>query len=166
MTAADINGVTIEYEVHGPETGEPVLLVMGLGAQLVVWPQDFIDVLVDAGHRVIAFDNRDIGRSGRIDAPAPELGTRDIILILLIAGFGFLVDVYDSVLFAVVRVSTLTGLGVPQDNVQAYAWLSVAAAGGDKDAIGNRNRIAPKMTPAQIAEAQKLAREWKSKPER
>lgn len=75
MTAADIDGITIEYEVHGPESGEPVLLVMGLGAQLVVWPQDFIDVLVDAGHRVVTFDNRDIGRSGRIDAPAPELGT-------------------------------------------------------------------------------------------
>ncbi|MFN8657265.1 MAG: MFS transporter [Candidatus Obscuribacterales bacterium] len=50
----------------------------------------------------------------RAEPAAPELGTRDIILILLIAGFGFLVDVYDSVLFAVVRVSTLTGLGVPQ----------------------------------------------------
>ena len=63
-------------------------------------------------------------------------------------------------------LSYATGLGVPQDNVQAYMWLSVAAARGDQDAIGNRNRVARKMTPAQIAEAQKLAREWKSKPER
>ena len=59
-----------------------------------------------------------------------------------------------------------TGLGVPQDNIQAYMWLSLAAARGDQDAISNRNRVARQMTPAQIAEAQKLAVEWKSKPER
>jgi TPR repeat protein len=59
-----------------------------------------------------------------------------------------------------------TGLGVPQDNIQAYMWLSLAAARSDQDAISNRNRVAQQMTPAQIAEAQKLAVEWKSKPER
>src|SRR6478736_1399089 len=59
-----------------------------------------------------------------------------------------------------------TGLGVPQDNIQAYMWLSLAAARSDQDAISNRNRVAQQMTPAQIAEAQKLAGEWKSKPER
>jgi TPR repeat protein len=63
-------------------------------------------------------------------------------------------------------LSYATGLGVPQDNVQAYMWLSVAAARGDKDAISNRKRVAQKLTPAQITAAQKLAREWKSKPER
>jgi hypothetical protein len=55
---------------------------------------------------------------------------------------------------------------VPQDNIHAYMWLSVAAARGDQDAISNRNRVARQMTPAQIAEAQNLAREWKLKPER
>lgn len=59
-----------------------------------------------------------------------------------------------------------TGLGVPKDSVQAYMWLSLAAARNDQDAISNRNRVAQQMTPAQIAEAQKLAVEWKSKPER
>ena len=63
-------------------------------------------------------------------------------------------------------LSYATGLGVPKDNVHAYMWLSVAAARGDKDAISNRNRVARQMTPAQIVEAQKLAREWKAKPER
>jgi TPR repeat protein len=63
-------------------------------------------------------------------------------------------------------LSYATGLGVPQDNVQAYMWLSLAAARGDQDAVSNRNKVAKKMTSAQIAEAQKLAREWKSKPER
>jgi hypothetical protein len=45
-------------------------------------------------------------------------------------------------------------------------WLSLAVARSDQDAISNRNRVAQKMTPAQIAEAQRLAVEWKSKPER
>ncbi len=63
-------------------------------------------------------------------------------------------------------LSYATGLGVPQDNVQAYMWLSVAAARGDQDAVSNRNRVARQMTPEQIAEAQKLASEWKPKLER
>jgi uncharacterized protein len=63
-------------------------------------------------------------------------------------------------------LSYATGLGVPQDNVHAYMWLSVAAARGDQDAISNRNKVARQMTPAQIAEAQKLAGEWTLKPER
>jgi uncharacterized protein len=62
--------------------------------------------------------------------------------------------------------SYATGLGVPQDNIHAYTWLSVAAARGDQDAVSNRNRVARQMTPEQIAEAQKLASEWKPKPER
>jgi TPR repeat protein len=49
--------------------------------------------------------------------------------------------------------------GVPQDYVIAHMWLSLAAAGGNFTA--ERDFIAAKMTPAQVAEAQKLAREWK-----
>lgn len=67
---------------------------------------------------------------------------------------------------AYLGLSYATGLGVPQDNIHAYMWLSVAAARGDQDAISNRNRVAQKMTPAQIAEAQNLAREWTLKLER
>ncbi|CAN5684524.1 hypothetical protein BH24ACT5_BH24ACT5_26690 [soil metagenome] len=37
MTAAQCNGITIEYDVHGDPDGEPVLLVMGIGGQLVAW---------------------------------------------------------------------------------------------------------------------------------
>ncbi len=73
MTAASVNGVTLEYEVHGPEHGEPLLLVMGLGAQLILWPQDFVDRITDAGFRVVRFDNRDVGRSSRVAAPAPTV---------------------------------------------------------------------------------------------
>ena len=62
-------GITLEYEVHGE--GDPLLLVMGLGGQLVAWPSSFIAGLVDRGFKVIAFDNRDIGLSTKIDAAPP-----------------------------------------------------------------------------------------------
>ncbi len=52
------------------------------------------------------------------------------------------------------------GRGVPQNYVQALLWLNLAAEQGSKDAIKNRDIIAKRVTPAQIAEAQKLAREW------
>ena len=53
------------------------------------------------------------------------------------------------------------GQGVPHDIVQAYKLYSLAATNGDKPAAELRDTIANQMTPAQIAEAQKLAREWK-----
>jgi len=55
------------------------------------------------------------------------------------------------------------GKGVQQNYVQAYMWLSLAAARGDREAVKARDFITGKMTPAQIAEAQKLASEWKPK---
>jgi pimeloyl-ACP methyl ester carboxylesterase len=57
-------GLHIEYESHGAARRPAVILIMGLGLQLVSWPQALIDALVDAGYRVIVFDNRDIGLSG------------------------------------------------------------------------------------------------------
>jgi uncharacterized protein len=56
------------------------------------------------------------------------------------------------------------GRGVPQDYVQAYMWFNLLAEQGDTNATKNRDLVAPRMTPEQIAEAQKLAREWKPKP--
>jgi TPR repeat protein len=55
------------------------------------------------------------------------------------------------------------GRGVPQDHALAHMWYNLAAASGDKVAAKNRDIAAKQMTPAQIAEAQKLAREWKPK---
>ena len=55
------------------------------------------------------------------------------------------------------------GQGAPQDYVTAHMWLNLAAAGGHKIAEKARDEFTTIMTPAQIAEAQKLAREWKPK---
>jgi TPR repeat protein len=55
------------------------------------------------------------------------------------------------------------GEGVPQDSVLAHMWLNLAAAQGQEEAKTNRDIVAKRMTPAQLAEAQRLAREWKPK---
>ena len=55
------------------------------------------------------------------------------------------------------------GLGVPQDYVQAHMWVNLAAAQGNEQAQKTRDRLPKQMTPAQIAKAQRLAREWKPK---
>jgi TPR repeat protein len=53
------------------------------------------------------------------------------------------------------------GLGVPQDRIRAYMWLSLAAMQGRDRAAAFRDLVARLMTPGQLAEAQKLSREWK-----
>jgi pimeloyl-ACP methyl ester carboxylesterase len=68
------NGIAIEVEDHGDKDAPVILLVMGFAAQLVLWPQDFVDRLVAEGFRVVRFDNRDIGLSHKFEgvkAPHP-----------------------------------------------------------------------------------------------
>ncbi len=52
---------------------------------------------------------------------------------------------------------------MPQDYVQAHMWFNLTAAQGDKDAAKNRDIVESKMTPADVSEAQRLAREWMEK---
>ena len=59
------NGVKIFYRDYGPKNATPVLLVHGLGAQLVHWPEHLIDFLIENNYRPITFDNRDSGLSTR-----------------------------------------------------------------------------------------------------
>lgn len=70
MPQVQANGITIEYQQHG--AGDPLLLVMGLGGQLIDWPDGFIDELVKAGFQVTIFDNRDIGLSTEFDWEPPK----------------------------------------------------------------------------------------------
>src|SRR5271165_435733 len=63
MTSVQANGITLEYAETGPRDGPVILLVMGLGMQLIAWPQSFCDGLAARGFRVISFDNRDTGLS-------------------------------------------------------------------------------------------------------
>ena len=59
------NGIDICYEIFGDDDAEPMLLIMGLGAQMVLWDDPFCAELAARGFRVIRFDNRDIGRSSK-----------------------------------------------------------------------------------------------------
>ncbi len=68
MASAKCNGIDIAYEEIGPKDGKPLLLVMGLGASLVFWDDDFCAALAERGHRVVRFDNRDVGGSTKLDA--------------------------------------------------------------------------------------------------
>ena len=73
------NGIDIAYETFGDPAQPPLLLVMGLGAQMLAWPDDLCRELADAGHHVIRFDNRDVGLSTHLrDVPPPRL--RDLVL--------------------------------------------------------------------------------------
>jgi pimeloyl-ACP methyl ester carboxylesterase len=60
-------GVELCYEVFGDDDGVPLLLVMGLGAQLLSWDTEFCQALVDRGFMVIRYDNRDVGLSTKIE---------------------------------------------------------------------------------------------------
>lgn len=71
MPQAQANGLVIEYDIHGPADGPPVLLIMGLGAQMTRWPQGFVEELAGRGLRVIRFDNRDIGLTTKMDSAGP-----------------------------------------------------------------------------------------------
>jgi len=68
------NGIDICYETLGDPADPPLLLVMGLGAQLVDWPEEFCALLAGRGFHVIRFDNRDVGLSTWLD----ELGQPDL----------------------------------------------------------------------------------------
>ena len=73
------NGLLLEVEEHGSPSGEPLLLIMGLGMQLLGWPDGFVASLVGRGFRVIRFDNRDIGLSQGFDAAGvPNLAAGSI----------------------------------------------------------------------------------------
>ena len=63
MAQARSNGISIEYDVQGPDDGPPLLLIMGLASQLTRWAQPLVDKFVAEGFRTIRFDNRDVGLS-------------------------------------------------------------------------------------------------------
>jgi pimeloyl-ACP methyl ester carboxylesterase len=75
MTKVRANGLDFEVESLGRGQDSAVLLIMGLGRQLTAWPDEFVTGLVDAGYRVIRFDNSDAGLSSKLEsAGRPHFG--------------------------------------------------------------------------------------------
>lgn len=110
-----------------------IILVLGFAAPAAAGPLEDADA---------ALKRRDYATAVRLNRPLAEQGNAN-------AQYN-LGTFYDN------------GLGVPQDKVRAYMWFSLSAAQGREGAAALRDLIARRMTPAQIAEAQKLARGWKS----
>ncbi|MBU6266621.1 MAG: alpha/beta hydrolase [Sphingomonadales bacterium] len=72
------NGIDIEYALEGPDTGPVILLIHGVGAQMIRWPKALCDRLIAAGYRLLRYDSRDIGLSTWCD----EAGLPDMAEVL------------------------------------------------------------------------------------
>jgi len=76
MTKANVNQIEIEYETIGDPSSEPLLLIAGLGSQLLAWSDEICDEFAENGFFVIRFDNRDVGLSTKfVDAGIPDMMT-------------------------------------------------------------------------------------------
>jgi pimeloyl-ACP methyl ester carboxylesterase len=76
MPTATVNGIDIHFDVTGDDDGAPLLLVMGLGAQMTAWDDDFCAALADRGFKVVRYDNRDVGLSTWFDGrPGADVAT-------------------------------------------------------------------------------------------
>lgn len=73
MPTIEVNDIELCYESFGPEDAPPLLLVMGLGAQMTLWSPGFVSELLDRGFRVIRFDNRDVGLSTKTAGDPPDV---------------------------------------------------------------------------------------------
>src|SRR5579859_3618237 len=71
MARLKANGIEIEYETVGDPIAPPLLLIMGLGAQLTTWDDGFCKAIADRGFYVIRYDNRDAGLSTKMEAAGP-----------------------------------------------------------------------------------------------
>jgi len=108
------NGIVLEVEDHGSPAGEPLLLVMGLGMQLLGWHEDFAALLVERGFRVIRFDNRDVGLSQQFD----HLGVPNLAALTLRHALGLRVrSPYTLADMASDAIGVLDALGIASAHV-------------------------------------------------
>jgi pimeloyl-ACP methyl ester carboxylesterase len=68
MPRATVNGIELEYDTFGDPHEPPLVLIMGLGAQMILWEEEFCEELAASGLFVVRFDNRDVGMSTQLDA--------------------------------------------------------------------------------------------------
>src|SRR5882724_3273833 len=76
MPRAHCNGIELEYETFGRRSARPLMLIMGLGAQMILWDEEFCAALAARDFFVVRFDNRDVGLSSKLDgAGVPNVFT-------------------------------------------------------------------------------------------
>jgi len=78
VSRVEANGLQFEYDTFGEAGASPLVLIMGLGAQMISWDEEFCGLLAGRGFHVTRFDNRDVGLSTRLD----HLGTRELSAVL------------------------------------------------------------------------------------
>jgi pimeloyl-ACP methyl ester carboxylesterase len=133
------NGIAIEVEDSGVNASRPdataVLLIMGLGMQLIAWPPAFIRSLVSAGHRVVRMDNRDVGLSQHLD----ELGKPSLMWASLRHKLGLAVHPpYSLTDMAHDAIGVLDSLGIRQAHV---VGVSMGGMIGQRIAIAAPTRV-------------------------
>ena len=161
------NGITIEYEFRGE--GEPILFIMGLGGQLIDWPEEFVDLFVARGYQVIRFDNRDAGLSSQTDWEPPS--TRKSMMSMLtrrpLQGVGYTVEdmaVDAAQLLGALNIDSAHVVGISMGGMIAQAMAanhpnivrslcSIASKPGDRKSGGialsliRQFRKRPELTP-------------------
>jgi pimeloyl-ACP methyl ester carboxylesterase len=114
MPTVKANGVNLYYEDNGPADAPAILLVMGLGAQMIAWPDELIQGLVGKGFRVIHYDNRDVGMSQRMEKAA----TPNLVWTMFKARLGLPLGVgYTLSDMAADGIGLLDALGIQQTHV-------------------------------------------------
>ena len=135
MPHVHANGIDIFYEAHGDPKNPPLLLIMGLGAQLTLWPIELVEALVERGYYVIRYDNRDIGLSTKFT----DHGVPNVRRVALMRLFGLRARLpYRLTEMAVDAVALLDALGI------AKAHIVGASMGGmiaQLVAIGHADRV-------------------------
>lgn len=84
MPKIKANGLDLEYETFGDPAAPAIVLIMGLGGQLIHWPDEFCRELAEGGYHVVRFDNRDVGLSTRLE----HLGRANLLRAGALATFG------------------------------------------------------------------------------
>ena len=114
MPQITANGIQLEYETHGDPANPPLLLIMGLGAQLTLWPIELVEALVARGYHVIRYDNRDIGLSQKFG----EHGVPNFRRVALMRLFGLNAKIpYRLSDMAADAVGLLDALGIAKAHV-------------------------------------------------
>jgi len=88
MPRVQANGIEIEYETFGRRSARPLVLIMGLGAQMILWDEEFCEALAARDFFVVRFDNRDVGLSTKLD----DAGVPNVFAAIQAAAAGAGVD--------------------------------------------------------------------------
>ena len=115
------NGLKLAFDEFGNKTDPAIVLVMGLGSQMVQWPIDFCEALASSGYRVIRFDNRDIGLSEKVKVDKEV----SILKVMAMKAVGLPVSVpYDLYDMAQDAVGVLDALEIDRAH-----WVGVSMGG-------------------------------------